>query len=52
MNETTLEDVANTLEAIKQGDPINEIFVDEDTIKWARVALERMFEYVGSDVLR
>ncbi len=46
MNETTLEDVASTLEAIKEGAPLNEIFVDEETIKWAKVALERMFEYV------
>ena len=46
MNETTLEDVRDTLQAIKRGDVINEIFVDEDTIKWAKIALERMFEYL------
>jgi len=46
MNETTLEDVVSTLEAIKKGELINEILVDEDTIHWAKVALERMFEYL------
>ncbi len=44
MNETTLEDLYNTLKSIKDGNPINEIFVDEKTVKWARVALERMLE--------
>lgn len=46
MNETTLEDVYRTLKSIKD-DTISketEIFVDEDTIKWAKIALERMFE--------
>ena len=42
MNETTLEDVYLTLKAIDDGNPINEIFVDEKTQKWAKVALERM----------
>jgi len=46
MNETTLEDVYSTLQAIKKGEVINEILVDEDTIHWAKVALERMFEYL------
>lgn len=46
MNETTLEDVYKTLKSIKDNNisKENEIFVDEDTVKWARVALERMFE--------
>ncbi|MGM0518855.1 MAG: quinolinate synthase NadA [Campylobacterota bacterium] len=46
MNETTLEDVYNTLKSIKEDNisKENEIFVDEDTIKYAKVALERMFE--------
>lgn len=46
MNETTLEDVYQTLKSIKD-DNISketEIYVDEETIKWAKVALERMFE--------
>ena len=42
MNETTLEDVYLTLKAIDDGEPINEIHVDEKTQKWAKVALERM----------
>lgn len=42
MNETTLEDLYLTLKAIDEGAPINEIFVDEDTAYWAKIALERM----------
>lgn len=46
MNETTLEDVYNTLKSIEDNN-INEetlIKVNDETIKWARVALERMLE--------
>jgi quinolinate synthase len=42
MNETTLKDVYLTLKAIDDGEPINEIFIDEKTQKWAKTALERM----------
>ncbi len=42
MNETTLEDVYLTLKAIDDGEPINEIEIDEKTQKWAKIALERM----------
>ncbi|WP_345992354.1 quinolinate synthase NadA [Sulfurimonas sp. HSL-1716] len=42
MNETTLEDVYLTLKAIDDGAPINEVFVEEDTQYWAKIALERM----------
>jgi quinolinate synthase len=42
MNETTLEDVYLTLKAIDDGEPINEIHIDENTQKWAKIALERM----------
>jgi len=42
MNETTLLDVYNTLKAIEDNKPINEIFVDEKIQKWAKIALERM----------
>ena len=42
MNETTLQDVYETLKAIDDGAPINEIEVDEKTQKWAKIALERM----------
>jgi len=44
MNETTLEDVYNTLKSIEDNQPINEIFVDEITVKYAYEALERMLE--------
>ncbi len=46
MNETTLEDLYNTLKSIEDGKPINEIFVDEHTVKYAKLALERMLEIV------
>jgi quinolinate synthase len=42
MNETTLQNLYETLQAIDKGEPINEISVDEDTQKWAKIALERM----------
>lgn len=42
MNETTLEDVFNTLKAIDDGEPINEIFIEDETAKWAKIALDRM----------
>ncbi len=42
MNETTLEHLYETLKAIEDGEPINEILVDDDTQKWAKIALERM----------
>ena len=42
MNETTLEDVYLTLKSIDEGEPLNEIEIDEETAKWARIALERM----------
>jgi len=44
MNETTLEDVYNTLKSIEENQPINEIFVDEESIKYANMALTRMLE--------
>lgn len=42
MNETTLEDLYNALKSIEEGEPINEIQIDEDTAHWARISLERM----------
>ena len=42
MNETTLQDLYETLKAIEDGKPIGEIFLDEKTTKWASIALERM----------
>ncbi len=46
MNETTLADVYAALKEIKDGKDVftNEIQVNENVIKWARVALQRMFE--------
>lgn len=44
MNETTLEDLYVTLKAIESGEPINEIFLDDNVQKWAKVSLERMLE--------
>lgn len=42
MNETTLEDLYHTLKSIEDNTPMNEIFVDEHTVKYANLALERM----------
>ena len=44
MNETTLEDLYNTLKSIEENQPANEIIVDKHTAKWANVALQRMLE--------
>jgi len=44
MNETTLQNLYDTLVAIKKGNCESEIFVDEEVVKYARIALERMFE--------
>jgi len=44
MNETTLEDLYRTLKSIEDGEPMNEIFVDETTRHYANLALERMLE--------
>lgn len=44
MNDTTLEDLYNCLLSVKNVDYINEITLDKETIKWAKLALERMYE--------
>lgn len=44
MNETTLNDLYLTLKSIDDNEPLNEIQVDENTQKWAKIALERMLE--------
>ncbi len=44
MNETTLEELYAVLKSIEDGKPINEIFLDGETTKWAKIALERMME--------
>lgn len=42
MNETTLQDLYDILKSIDEGEPLNEINIDENTQKWAKIALERM----------
>lgn len=44
MNETTLEDLYNSLISIKNGTYENEITINEETLKYANIALQRMFE--------
>lgn len=44
MNETTLEDIRDVLLAYEDHKPINEVFLDDETQKWAKIALERMLE--------
>jgi len=44
MNETTLEDLYRVLKSIKDGNPINEIFVQDEVAKYAKLALDRMLE--------
>ncbi len=44
MNETTVEDLYKCIKAIEDGKPINEVFLDEETTKYAKLALERMFD--------
>jgi quinolinate synthase len=44
MNETTLEDLYNTLISIKNKKFENEIFIDDEVAKFAKLALTRMFE--------
>jgi len=43
MNETTLEDVYNTLKSIENETYENEIFIDDEVQEYAKIALERMF---------
>ena len=42
MNETTLEDLYNTLKSIEDAKPINEIVIEPEVAKYANLALERM----------
>jgi len=44
MNETVLEDLYNNLISIKNGTYENEIIIEKDTEKYAKIALTRMFE--------
>ena len=43
MNETTLQDVYNTLKSIEDETYENEIFIDDEVQEYAKIALERMF---------
>jgi quinolinate synthase len=42
MSQITLENLADTLEKLVDGDYVGEVTVDAETAHWARVALERM----------
>jgi quinolinate synthase len=44
MNETTLEDLYNTLKSIEDDKITNEVQVQPEVAKWAKIALERMFK--------
>ena len=44
MNETTIEELYNLMVAIDEGKPYNEIIVDENIAKNAKLALERMMK--------
>ncbi len=44
MNETTLEDLYKVLKSIEDNQPINEIFVEPNVAKYAKLALDRMLE--------
>lgn len=44
MNETTLQDILDVLRAYEDDKPINEVFLDEEIQKWAKIALDRMLE--------
>lgn len=44
MNETTLQDLYNTLKSIENNEIQNEIFVSDEVIQNARLALQRMFD--------
>jgi quinolinate synthase len=42
MSQTTLDNLVEVLEALARGEVVNEITVEPETARWARVALERM----------
>jgi quinolinate synthase len=42
MGKITLPKLAAVLEALSRGELLNSVTVDEETARWARVALERM----------
>lgn len=44
MTQITLENLSTTLDGVPQGELRNEVTVDEEVARWARVALQRMLE--------
>lgn len=44
MNETTMQDIHDVLLAYEDNKPINEVFLDTEVQKWAKIALDRMLE--------
>jgi quinolinate synthase len=42
MGQITLQNLAQLLEALARGEVVNQVVVDDETARWARVALERM----------
>jgi quinolinate synthase len=44
MGQITLHNLARTLEALSRGELLNQVTVDADAARWARIALERMLE--------
>ncbi len=42
MGQITLQNLAQLLEALARGEVVNQVTVDDETARWARVALERM----------
>jgi len=44
MSRITLPKLATLLEALAEGEVLNEVTVDAETTRWARIALERMLE--------
>jgi quinolinate synthase len=42
MSQTTVAKLAQVLDGLTAGELVNEVTVDAETARWARVALERM----------
>ena len=44
MGQITLDNLACVLEALAGGEIVNEVTVEDETSRWARVALQRMLD--------
>ena len=44
MSQITLSNLADVLEGLVDGTPLNQVAVEQETARWARVALERMLD--------